>query len=70
MSKGIGGHTRPVRGESDVWLTPPPIPPYVSVLVMTRIWSNAQAATCLVSSSQAPFTNSTYQSQKVPQVKW
>ena len=37
---------------------------------MTRIWSNAQAATALVSSSNAPFISSTYQSQKVPQTKW
>ena len=38
---------------------------------ITSIWSNAQAATALVSvGSNSPFTSSTYQSQKVPQVKW
>ena len=37
---------------------------------ITRIWSKAQAATARVSSSKVPFTSSTYQSQKVPQVKW
>lgn len=25
MRNGIGGHTRPVKGETDVWLTPPEI---------------------------------------------